>query len=272
MDPQTLDLDAPRDVETLGWKFACVRCGAPHERMQRACAECSGDSLVLPLGAEFDRRARESHAIGAIPRVPIETAPCGVAWFDGLLNGGLPARCCLILAGARSCGKSSVAMAVAAGWRRGRVLWVSNEQHSAQVATYADRFGLKRNAYVYGNESDVTSTRAVMGLADKHSAGLVVLDSLGTFGPGAAKRMERWSFRRGCAVIAISQVNSEGATRGGTEPEHDTSELAYMRREDPWRWIKLEKSRNGRDGTEVKLRARDDGTLEGAPVVEKAGG
>lgn len=249
------------DVST--WQFICQRCGARHGTRATYCAGCGAKWTVAAIGESLHHR--KSRHVRAIPRVDNPPLPTGLPWLDKLLVGGLPSRCCWVLAGEPGGSKSTLAMMIAARWTRGRVLWISTEQHSSQVAEYADRIGLK-DAWVYGNEPDTetTTVRALCAHASRHNAGLVIVDSVNSLESGASKKLERWSYKRGCAVICIAQLNAEGQVKGPGETRYEVTTVARMWKDpidEDKRYIRLDKSRHGRDGVEIALRKLPNGTL-----------
>lgn len=203
------------------------------------CGGCQAWGTVEEVAVQAAVRTVAAH-VGS-PARPITTIdlssadkrPTGVAEFDRVLGGGLVSDAVMLLAGEPGIGKSTLLLDVAARAAASglRVLYVSGEESSAQVASRAERIGALTPALLLASETDLG---AVLGHIDAVSPQLLVIDSVQTLAsaqvegsPGnvsqvrevAAALVQR-SKSDGFATLLVGHVTKDGGIAGPRILEH----------------------------------------------------
>ncbi len=236
----------------MKWTGRCGQCQAWGTMAEAGGAGSSRTSAVLtsqvarPI-TQVDTRRSRSH-------------PTGVGEFDRVLGGGLVADAVVLLAGEPGIGKSTLLLDVAArAAREGqRVLYISGEESSAQVASRAARIGALVPGLLLAAETDLG---AVLGQIDAVRPQLLVVDSVQTIAsaqvdgsPGnvsqvrevAAALVER-SKAGGFATMLVGHVTKDGGIAGPRVLEHIVDVVLHFEgeRDSPLRLVRAVKNRFG---------------------------
>ena len=222
--------------------FRCPDCGTSAPKWVGQCPGCSTwGSLV----EELDGPSGASEVVGLVPSsgppVPIADVdpteftprPTSIPELDRVLGGGLVPGSVTLLGGEPGIGKSTVllqaAAEVAASGRT--VLYITGEESPQQVRLRAERLGALHPLLYLAAESSVPNgVRSIDGVGPE----LVVVDSIQTLSvpelasaPGSVAQVRECSHRlvqeakqRGCAVVLVGHVTTEGNLAGPRVLEH----------------------------------------------------
>jgi len=218
--------------------FRCDECGWSTGKWVGRCGECQAWGTVLDSSAPTVRTTKAgpvSTAARPIGEVDVEAAravPTGVDELDRVLGGGLVPGAVVLLAGEPGVGKSTLLLDVAARFAdRGRALYVTGEESTAQVRLRADRIGAVRDDLLLAAETDLA---AVLGHLDQVRPALLVVDSVQTIAsaevdgsPGnvsqvreVAAALSRVAKQRGIATVLVGHVTKDGSIAGPRMLEH----------------------------------------------------
>jgi DNA repair protein RadA/Sms len=218
--------------------YRCAECGWTTGKWVGRCGECQAWGTVADTAAPAVRTTSAgpvSSAARPIGDVDVEAAravPTGVGELDRVLGGGLVPGAVVLLAGEPGVGKSTLLLEVAARFaERGRALYVTGEESTAQVRLRADRIGALRDELLIAAETDLA---AVLGHIDQVSPSVLVVDSVQTVAsaevdgsPGnvsqvreVAAALIRVAKERGIATVLVGHVTKDGSIAGPRLLEH----------------------------------------------------
>lgn len=260
-------------AETYG--YACTRCAAPHPAKQRRCGSCHAHYTVLPTDHDASPETLAArHTLATTAAVPENRIPTRIDWLDAALAGGISDYACVLLAGGEGGGKTTLALMALAQWPGRPPLLISTEQSSSELSAYATRLGMRRDAFVYGEEHNVRTARHAIRLAKEHRAGAVLLDSVSDLEDEDArtsgiKQFKNWAAAARVPVILVSQLNAKGEAEGRRKRRHDVTMYCLMwRAENPrpesadLRFFVVKKTRHSSlDAVVITLRKQPDGRL-----------
>jgi DNA repair protein RadA/Sms len=235
--------------ETLKWQGQCPLCGEWNSLEQRSAAEMRPAAAVeaVSLSAGI-RQAADAGRIAS-----------GAAELDRVLGGGIVPGSVILLGGDPGIGKSTLLLQVAAHLAAARVvLYASGEESVAQVSLRAQRLGVSADALGVVAETDLA---AILALAAKAGAAVLVVDSIQTVqsggaaaGAGAVSQLRectqalvRFAKSTATAVIIIGHVTKEGTLAGPRMLEHLVDTVLYFEHEagSRYRIVRATKNRFG---------------------------
>lgn len=245
--------------------FTCRECGAETPRWLGRCPECrEWDALHEtgpPPAAGVDPAERPEPTPICDPTGGGDRPfPTGVGEIDRALGGGLVAGSVTLVGGEPGCGKSTLALQVAAGAARGgrRCLVVSGEESTRQVQARAERVGASVEGVTVLSE---TSLPRAMVVLDDLAPPLLVIDSIQTTAHPdvagvagsvsqvreCAQRLVEVAKTRGVAVVLIGHVTKEGDLAGPRTLEHLVDTVVSMEgdRHHALRFVRVLKHRFG---------------------------
>ncbi len=230
------------------------------------CSSCGGQSASLlgrcPHCSEYGTMVEESRAPAARPEpvnryaalagtsAPIrlgdvkaqaeERLPTGIAEFDRVLGGGLVHGAVVLIGGDPGIGKSTLLLqALAAMAATHRVLYVTGEESTQQVALRARRLGLDAGSITLLAETGLEQIEAALAAEQPQVA---VMDSIQTLyseqlqsAPGSvaqvrecAAQLTRIAKRDGITIVLVGHVTKEGALAGPRVLEHIVDTVLYF--------------------------------------------
>jgi DNA repair protein RadA/Sms len=248
--------------------FACTECGGQHPKWFGQCPDCGAwDSLVEESGsAGGAERPLGSGLHGGQP-VPLpevrrgeeDRLPTGIDELDRALGGGLVPGGVVLIGGEPGVGKSTLQLQTAAGLaRERRVLYVTGEESSAQVAQRAERLGVLDEPLHLLAETDLDT---ILQRLREQEAEMAVVDSVQTVAdaslssaPGSvaqvrecAARLVRFAKQTGTVLALVGHVTKEGALAGPRVLEHMVDTVLYFEGEQggQYRLVRAIKNRFG---------------------------
>ena len=216
--------------ESSKWLGQCPGCGAWNSFAEEPKAPKSGrkKTSLTPL-----RRGARAVPVTEAAAVATTRMPTGLDGVDRVLGGGLVPGSLVLVAGEPGVGKSTLLLQIAAATaaNRGRVIYVTGEESSEQIALRARRIGGLEEELLLLPE---TSCEAVMAQLEDSSAHLIVVDSIQTMTAEdidavagsvsqvrhVAARFQHLAKTRAIPVILVGHVTKEGHIAGPKLLEH----------------------------------------------------
>jgi len=230
--------------------YACTECGGQVLKWQGQCPHCQAwntlvEAIAEPAAQGGNRFGLVAEA-GKLQRLSEVEAreearmPTGIEEFDRVLGGGLVPGGVVLLGGDPGIGKSTLLLQSLAGiGRERRVLYVTGEESSEQVALRARRLGLDVKGVHVLPEINLEKIQAALAGEKPEVA---VLDSIQTLysgqlqsAPGSvaqvrecAAQLTRIAKSGGAAIVLIGHVTKEGALAGPRVLEHMVDTVLYF--------------------------------------------
>jgi DNA repair protein RadA/Sms len=230
--------------------YACTECGGQVLKWQGQCPHCQAwntlvEAITEPAAGGGNRFGLVAEA-GKLQRLSEVEAreearmPTGIEEFDRVLGGGLVPGGVVLLGGDPGIGKSTLLLQSLAGIGRERkVLYVTGEESSEQVALRARRLGLDVREVRVLPEINLEK---IQGALSAEKPDVAVLDSIQTLysgqlqsAPGSvaqvrecAAQLTRIAKSGGAAMVLIGHVTKEGALAGPRVLEHMVDTVLYF--------------------------------------------
>jgi DNA repair protein RadA/Sms len=232
--------------------FVCAECGGESPKWSGQCPQCNAwnslvETKVEPAAA--NRRASlagEAGSVVALAEVQARETPrrvTGIDELDRALGGGMVEGGVVLIGGDPGIGKSTLLLQALAGMAaRHKVLYVSGEESSAQVALRARRLGLPAAA---GSGvrllAEIALDRITATLALEKPE-VAVIDSIQTLysgdlqsAPGSvaqvrecAAQLTRVAKQSGISLVLVGHVTKEGTLAGPRVLEHMVDTVLYF--------------------------------------------
>jgi DNA repair protein RadA/Sms len=228
--------------------YSCTECGGQVLKWQGQCPHCQAWNTLVETVAEAAPTANRFGLAqaGRLQRLSEVEAReesrvrTGIEEFDRVLGGGLVPGGVVLLGGDPGIGKSTLLLqALAATGGSHRVLYVTGEESSEQVALRARRLDLDpRGVHVL---PEINLEKIQSALAAERPE-IAVLDSIQTLysgqlqsAPGSvaqvrecAAQLTRFAKSAGVAIVLIGHVTKEGALAGPRVLEHMVDTVLYF--------------------------------------------
>lgn len=234
--------------------YVCNNCGASSLKWQGQCQHCQAWNTLTETTPETDKAGshRYSPLAGSSPvrkLAEIEPrqqprVPTGIPEFDRVLGGGLVPGGVVLIGGDPGIGKSTLLLqALASMSRHHRVLYVTGEESSDQVALRAQRLGVSAAEVDLLAEIRLEVIQSVvLDAAPEQRPTVVVIDSIQTLysgeltsAPGSvaqvrecAAQLTRLAKQTGVTLVMIGHVTKEGALAGPRVLEHIVDTVLYF--------------------------------------------
>lgn len=250
--------------------FVCQSCGATHPKWAGRCAACNAwNSLVetvIAAEANSSNRyagwtgvSRKTVKLTAVTAARYERQSSGIEELDRVLGGGLVPGSVTLLGGDPGIGKSTLLLQTLAHLSKTyKVLYVTGEESTEQVALRAQRLGLQ--------DADINllaeiELEKILATVSQEQPSLMVVDSIQTVysaelqsAPGTvaqvrecAAHLTRLAKSQKVSVIIVGHVTKEGTLAGPRVLEHMVDTVLYFEGEigSDFRMIRAFKNRFG---------------------------
>jgi DNA repair protein RadA/Sms len=236
--------------------YVCNECGAQTPQWAGQCASCHAWNTLSETIVAAPTRDRRGGFSGTVPSVQslgaivperISRLGTGIAELDRVLGGGLVPGSVVLIGGDPGIGKSTLLIqALTEIGRRARVLYVSGEESSDQIALRAQRLGVigPSTAELGERLRLLTENRIedVLAIARAEQPQVIVLDSIQTIytdalqsAPGSvaqvresAAQLVRYAKGSGTALFLVGHVTKEGTLAGPRVLEHMVDAVLYF--------------------------------------------
>lgn len=267
-------------------RYECSACGASSPKWLGKCPGCGAWSTLSEVRIAARGRAsaaspmacstRQPIALGAVVADDAERFQSGIGELDRVLGGGVVVGGVVLLGGDPGIGKSTLLMQlVVALARKGRrVLYVTGEESTAQVAMRARRIGMSEDVMLLST----TALGDVLSALDSERFHVAVLDSVQTVraddldsAAGSVSQVREvatvltdYAKRMGLSLFMIGHVTKDGALAGPKVLEHlvDTVLTFEGDATHAYRIVRAEKNRFGPAHEVAVFEMRDSGLAE----------
>ncbi len=229
--------------------YTCNECGASSPKWVGQCPSCNAwntlyEATVVPIsharaGRQYGAPA-VVHNLAEVTPEKISRHPTGISELDRVLGGGLVSGSVVLIGGDPGIGKSTLLTQAMATIGRGtKVLYVSGEESSDQIALRAQRLGLKSDRLRLLTETQVET---ILASAQSEQPQVIVVDSIQTMfteilqsAPGSvaqvresAAQLVRYAKQTGTALFLVGHVTKEGTLAGPRVLEHMVDTVLYF--------------------------------------------
>ena len=229
--------------------YTCNECGASSPKWVGQCPSCGAwntlyETTIAPAAhARAGRQYGEPAAVRNLAEVAperIARMPTGISELDRVLGGGLVAGSVVLIGGDPGIGKSTLlTQAMATIGQVAKVLYVSGEESSDQIALRAQRLGLRGDRLRLLTENQVET---ILASAQNEQPQVIVVDSIQTMfteilqsAPGSvaqvresAAQLVRYAKQTGTALFLVGHVTKEGTLAGPRVLEHMVDTVLYF--------------------------------------------
>jgi DNA repair protein RadA/Sms len=232
--------------------YVCTSCGGQSASLLGRCPHCSEYGTMVEESRAPTARPEAINRYAALAgtSAPIKLAdvkaqaeerlPTGIPEFDRVLGGGLVHGAVVLIGGDPGIGKSTLLLqALAAMASSQRVLYVTGEESTQQVALRARRLGLDAGSITLLAETGLEQIEAALAAEQPQVA---VMDSIQTLyseqlqsAPGSvaqvrecAAQLTRIAKRDGITIVLVGHVTKEGALAGPRVLEHIVDTVLYF--------------------------------------------
>jgi DNA repair protein RadA/Sms len=248
--------------------FVCSECSATSPKWLGQCPGCEAWNTLTesaaPVASGKNRYSALASAqavtvLSEIKAAEVERTPTGFEELDRPLGGGVVAGGVTLIGGDPGVGKSTLLLqAVDALSNRMKVLYVTGEESSAQVAMRARRLGLAGTRVHVMAEIHLEKILATL---TAEQAEFCVIDSIQTLysdalssAPGSvaqvrecAAQLTRAAKSAGIAIVLVGHVTKDGSLAGPRVLEHIVDTVLYFEGEmhSSFRLVRAIKNRFG---------------------------
>ncbi len=235
-------------VKTL---YTCNDCGGTSPRWLGQCPHCKAwntleEGVAEPAAAASKNRyqalakSQPVVTLSEIDATEVSRTPTGLDELDRVLGGGIVEGGVVLIGGDPGIGKSTLLLqAVDALASRLKVLYVTGEESTAQVALRSQRLGLSGATVRLLAEINLEKIQATL---DAERPAFCVIDSIQTLysdqlssAPGSvaqvrecAAQLTRTAKSSGCTIVLVGHVTKEGALAGPRVLEHIVDTVLYF--------------------------------------------
>ena len=231
-------------------QYVCSECGASSLKWQGQCPSCNAWNTLSEARIEAADKSSNRFAalagvapvqkLGDVEAREMPRRSTGIDEFDRVLGGGLIEGGVVLIGGDPGIGKSTLLLqALAAMSLHSKVLYVSGEESSAQVALRARRLGLEGGQVRLLAEIGLERIQATLTTEQPQVA---VIDSIQTLysaelqsAPGSvaqvrecAAQLTRVAKQSGVSLVFVGHVTKEGALAGPRVLEHMVDTVLYF--------------------------------------------
>lgn len=272
-------------------EFVCDNCGYIASKWYGRCPQCSewncfserAEAVTAPVKT---KRARPNNSvltdapkacrIKDISFLEKERTSTGIGEFDRVLGGGIVSGSVVLLSGEPGIGKSTLLLQICSQLaNRGKVLYVTGEESSAQIKIRCRRLGVEHDEVFILSENNIDN---IISEINAISPEVVIIDSIQTMyddnypsSQGSVTQVRQCALRLiskakedGVSMLLVGHVNKEGAIAGPKVLEHMVDAVLYFEgdKQHSYRIVRAEKNRYGSTNEIGVFEMGEDGLNE----------
>ena len=248
-------------------QFQCQHCAAVVQQWAGRCFQCgTWESITEQIIAPSAKKSTAGYSGAAAETVvrldEVQTGESkrfqtGWQEYDRVLGGGLVVGSVTLLGGDPGVGKSTLILQLLChlGTQGHKVLYVTGEESSEQVALRAERMGLERKSCWLLSAVDIEH---IIATIDQQASKVVVIDSIQTMvlsslqsAAGSISQVRECAMmlthlakQKGVAIVLIGHMTKEGHVAGPRVLEHMVDTVLYLEGEQSGRYRLLRASKN----------------------------
>ncbi len=231
--------------------FTCSECGGSSPKWLGQCPHCKAwntleETVAEPAAGKAHRfqalagGAQPVATLSEVEAAEVARTPTGQEELDRVLGGGIVEGAVVLIGGDPGIGKSTLLLqALDALSTQMKVLYVTGEESTAQVALRARRLGLGGRGVRVAAEIHLEK---ILATVQAEAPAFCVIDSIQTLwsdqlssAPGSvaqvrecAAQLTRVAKARGMATVLVGHVTKEGALAGPRVLEHIVDTVLYF--------------------------------------------
>ncbi|MBX3638341.1 MAG: DNA repair protein RadA, partial [Rubrivivax sp.] len=231
--------------------YTCRECGGSSPKWLGQCPHCKAwntldEAVAEPAAGKAHRyqalagAAMPVATLSEVDAAEVSRTPTGQEELDRVLGGGIVAGAVVLIGGDPGIGKSTLLLqALDALSTQMKVLYVTGEESTAQVALRARRLGLAGTRVRVAAEIHLEK---ILATVQAEAPDFCVIDSIQTLwseqlssAPGSvaqvrecAAQLTRVAKSRGMATVLVGHVTKEGALAGPRVLEHIVDTVLYF--------------------------------------------
>ena len=227
-------------------QYTCDRCSIVSKKWRPKCPRCLRVGAMHPVGMEPKPPPPKYQPASATRPMHVERLVTGISSVDDVFGGGLPTGAAIVLAAGQGCGKSTLALQIAAGVGGRRAFYVSAEEPPDRVRLRIDQLGLADRLANGANGMDmpIPDLRDMGDIRDAMASttrALVVVDSLSQLRDARQDTPDRqqnllrnamWFFhdatRSKRCYLLIGRLNKKDDIAGIRDVEYELDATAHL--------------------------------------------
>lgn len=270
----------------LKTKFICIGCKFSTTQWLGRCPECqewnsleeekifvSSNYNDPSISLEYPRKVTE------INKINYSRITTGISEFDRVLGGGIVSGSLILVGGEPGIGKSTLLTDVlgklAINYKSDKILYISGEESSAQVASRSRRLGIDCGNYLIYHQ---TNWQKILAQLAKLKPKFIVIDSIQTTlssevqsAPGTISQIREVTFElmnyvksTNITCFLIGHITKEGSIAGPKILEHMVDTVIYFEGDQlgQYRMLRAIKNRFGNTNEIGIFEMKDSGLQE----------
>ncbi len=267
--------------------YICAQCGYETSKWLGKCPQCDSwnsfsEEVIAATNSKTPTSTRRSTAslkavtINEIKHDDTKRLATGMQELDRVLGGGLVEGSAVLIGGDPGIGKSTLLLQICETLaQKGRVLYASGEESTAQIKMRAQRLGVQSDNLFLLCENDMDLIEEQARLIQPT---VLVVDSVQTVYKSdisssagsvtqvreATATLTRYAKQTGAAVFIVGHVTKQGAIAGPRVLEHLVDTVLYFEgdRQDAFRILRTVKNRFGSTNEIGVFEMNDKGMQE----------
>ncbi len=247
--------------ESIKWQGKCPSCGEWNQFAEETITTGSKSGAFDLRSASLSREMRDSQIptlISELPEAPVERYALPDSELNRLLGGGIVPGSVILIAGEPGIGKSTLLLQMALGFETGKVMFVSGEESTEQIAQRARRLGISTNDPYVLTSTDPT---VIIARAEELKPAILIVDSVQTLmsswvesSAGSITQIRessgvliRYAKQSGTSVFLVGHITKDGSIAGPKVLEHmvDTVSVFEGDSQHFFRMLRCTKNRYG---------------------------
>lgn len=263
--------------------FICEKCSFESQKWLGKCPNCDAWNSMIEDVINTGKPERVHTGLAQKPEPLFKTSvtenriETGISELDRVLGGGIVNNSLILLSGEPGIGKSTITLKVCekVGLKNKKVLYISGEESQSQVASRAERLGIKSESISFLSETNFDN---ILLTIESEKPDFVVVDSIQVVAsqsiPSIAGSINQVRFcteslmnyakKNDIAVLIVGHVTKDGTLAGPRILEHLVDTVLFIEGErfQDLRILRALKNRFGSTNEIGIFEMREDGLIE----------